>query len=314
MTSVSDSSLWAITTYYNPLEYRSRRENFRVFRDLLPVPLLAVEYSTGSPQLEPCDADILVQLRGRDVMWQKERLYNIAREHLPPECRYVLWLDCDIAFSGEDWPQRVRDALESYAFIQPFDRLALLQEGARPPVQHEAQVLDWRTSLVALIAGGVDPRAIYGKWGVSLTMKYAHGIAWAARREICDQFTFYDRLIVGGGDKAFTAALFGQHETLAPTFAFDEPYRSDYLSWAATAHAVAGGSLGFIEATACHLWHGAIALRGYDDRQEKLRDAGFKAMNDLGLDPESGCWRWITDKPALHEHVRNHFIRRQEDG
>ena len=310
----TDESLWAITTYFNPVRYKSRRENFRLFRELLPVPLIAVEYSTDEFELEKGDADILIQLKGTDVFWVKERLYNIARRHLPAHCEQVVWLDCDIAFSGADWPQLVKDALRRHALVQPFRRLALLGPHVRPPHERDDQVIDWRTSLVRFLEQGADPRSVYSAWGTSITLKYAHGIAWAARRTLCDSFDFYDRLITGGGDKVFTAAVFGQHELVAPTFAFEDRYRRDYLQWAAQLHGLVNGSLGHVNATAYHLWHGAISNRGYDNRQVLLHAAGFNAMDDLALDPVTGCWRWATDKPELQAFVRGHFIGRREDG
>jgi hypothetical protein len=310
----TDDSLWAITTYFNPVRYRSRRENFRLFRELLPVPLIAVEYSIDEFELGERDADVLIQLRGRDVLWVKERLYNIARRHLPPHCEQVLWLDCDIALGGTDWPEQVKEALRSHALVQPYRRLELLGPRVRPPPDRDDQVIDWRTSLVDFLAQGANPASVYSAWGTSLTLKYAHGIAWAARRSLCDQFEFYDRLIVGGGDKVFTAAVFGQHELVAPTFAFDDRYRRDYLQWAGAVNRLVNGSLGSVDTSAYHLWHGAISNRGYDDRQNKLYAAGFSAMHDLALDTATGCWRWASDKPALHEYVRSHFIRRREDG
>ena len=313
-TMKSDDTLWAITTYFNPLRYRSRRRNFLIFRELLPIPLIALEYAVGDFDLQDGDADILVQMRGRDVLWQKERLYNVARRHLPPHCEQVLWIDCDVVIDGPDWPSQLKACLQAHALVQPFHRLGLLGPKVRPPPERDDQVMDWRRSLVAFLAQDGDASNLFAHWGTSLKLKYAHGIAWAARRSVCDRFEFYDRLIVGGGDKAFTAAVFGRHDVIAPTFAFDEDYRRDYLQWAGTLREAIDGSLGHLEATAYHLWHGAISNRGYDDRQRKLEAAGFLAMEDLAIDPDTGCWRWATRKPDLHEHVRGHFIRRQEDG
>jgi hypothetical protein len=51
--------------------YRRRSANFRVFRERLGVPLLAVELAYGERfELGEGDAEILVRLRGRDVLWQ----------------------------------------------------------------------------------------------------------------------------------------------------------------------------------------------------------------------------------------------------
>jgi len=161
-----------------------------------------------------------------------------------------------------------------------------------------------------------DPGAVtlFGKWGTSLQKKYSHGFAWAARREIVDRFEFYDRMIVGGGDKAFTAPLFRQQDVFAPSFAFDLDHRRDYLAWAGSLSDLVDGSIGCVDANAYHLWHGTLSDRSYDNRQMELHAAGFRALEDIRIDEVTGCWRWATDKPALHEHVRRHFIGRREDG
>ena len=94
--------LWAVTSYFNPAGYRRRKANYRVFRERLPLPLLTVEWSpTGQFELQPGDADILIQLTGGDVMWQKERLLNIGVERLPSQCKHVAWVDCDLVFERE---------------------------------------------------------------------------------------------------------------------------------------------------------------------------------------------------------------------
>ena len=52
--------LWAITSYFNPMGYRRRLENYRIFREHLQVPLLTVELGYGRAlDLNHGDADIL---------------------------------------------------------------------------------------------------------------------------------------------------------------------------------------------------------------------------------------------------------------
>ena len=80
--------LWAITSYFNPGGYRRRLANYRVFRERLNVPLVAIELAFGPEfELREGDAEILMQLRDGDILWQKERLLKsrAARfaKHLP---------------------------------------------------------------------------------------------------------------------------------------------------------------------------------------------------------------------------------------
>ena len=45
MADSRSGNLWAITCYFNPVGYRRRLENYRMFRQRLKVPLVAVELS-----------------------------------------------------------------------------------------------------------------------------------------------------------------------------------------------------------------------------------------------------------------------------
>ena len=86
----SMDDVWAITCYFNPVGYRSRLANYRVFRRHLSVPLVTVELAYDAEfHLDRDDAEIMIQVRGGDVLWQKERLLNIALAALPRACRTV---------------------------------------------------------------------------------------------------------------------------------------------------------------------------------------------------------------------------------
>ena len=96
------SDLWTITSYFNPVRYARKLENYRAFRRRLNVPLVAVElFYDSKPELTKSDADILIQISGRDVLWQKERLLSIALRSVPDHCDKVAWLDCDLLFDAE---------------------------------------------------------------------------------------------------------------------------------------------------------------------------------------------------------------------
>ena len=123
MAELSGATLWAITSYFNPVGYRRRIENYRVFRQRLTVPLVTVELSfDGIFQLQRTDADVLVQIHGGDVMWQKERLLNIALQWLPSTCEKIAWLDCDVIFARHDWAELANRALDEYLSPPPLSR------------------------------------------------------------------------------------------------------------------------------------------------------------------------------------------------
>jgi len=124
---------WAITSYFNPMRYKRRFSNYKVFRKNLNLPLVAVELAYSNTfELQEGDADILVQLRGGAVLWQKERLLNAALQALPKRCRKVAWLDCDIIFQMVNWADAAGQLLDRVAMIQPFKRAHYLHPDQGP--------------------------------------------------------------------------------------------------------------------------------------------------------------------------------------
>jgi hypothetical protein len=113
--------MWAITSYFNPVRYRRRLSNYRIFRANLGVPLVAVELSfDGHFELTGDDADILIQLSGGAVLWQKERLLNLAIKAVPPDVKRIAWFDCDVILKRADWVDEAKRQLNKCNAIQLF--------------------------------------------------------------------------------------------------------------------------------------------------------------------------------------------------
>ena len=197
---MTDPRLWAITAYFNPCRYRTRLANFRTFRAHLGAPLVAVELAYGGDfDLEPGDADVLIRLRGRDVLWQKERLLNVAIDSIPEACEAVAWLDCDILFADPDWVPHALDALQDAPVIQPFDRVCDLPRGWHPGQPRSAEAEAGRVSLARAMQMGALPLEIFRTRGASMKLRYSPGHAWAARRDLLARHGLYDAMIMGGG-------------------------------------------------------------------------------------------------------------------
>ncbi len=312
MSGHSDD-LWAITAYFNAAGFARRRENYRRFRQHLNVPLLAVELAYGQDfELGPADAEILIQFRGRDVLWQKERLLNLALQALPPSCTKVVWLDCDIIFESPDWSERARRRLDDIALLQPFSHARFLPSGWLPgcPVPADARL---RHPPACLIAMGASPAAAVAYTNDKLVqMDYTPGMAWAARREVL-RHGLYDACVVGGGDGAIMRAAFGFAEMTTELQAMNPARREHYLAWAAAFHDAVRGGVGFVDGDILHLWHGHVHHRRYLGRHRDFEPFGFDPATDIAVD-DNGGWRWNSDKPDMHAFVRDYFASRNEDG
>jgi hypothetical protein len=301
--------LWAVAAYFNPAGSARRLANYRAFRRALRVPLATVELAFGPGfELGPGDADLLLQHRGRDVMWQKERLLNLALAALPPACEAVAWLDADIAFARPDWPGLTLAALEQHALVQPFNAV----HDATATVD-AADAASWggptRRSLASVLATGEMAAAQVATARIATDWRCAVGLAWAARRELLERHGLYDAAIVGGGDRAILCAALGAWDGLAGRNALNARQLDHYRAWAEPFFASVGGKIGCAGGALLNMVHGSRGRRAYAERHAGLSRFGFDPAVDLALD-EAGFWRWGSDRPGLHAYVRDYLLER----
>jgi hypothetical protein len=306
--------LWGITAFFNPAGYTSRRNNYRLFRQQLNVPLLTVELSfNGQFELMPEDADILVRKTVGDVMWQKERLLNIALEALPAECQKVVTLDCDIIFQRADWADQVCRQLEQVPLLQPFSMMHHLPRCvSREQWEIEATGVV-RPSVVWLISQGMSAAECLGNPAAGFPGVRSPGHAWAARRELLARHGFYDACIIGGGDTALACAAYGVFEILPKLHAENEPAFQHYLRWAEPFFDAVRGQVSLVQGDVLHLWHGEFTDRRVRQRHRDLAAFQYNPTMDITL-TDNGCWRWNSPKWSMHDYVADYFFSRNEDG
>ena len=310
----TDSGLWAITSYFNPVGYNRRLTNYRSYRRLLNVPLITVELSFGTPfELEAGDADVLIQLRGQSVLWQKERLLNVAMQYLPTSCEIVAWIDCDVVFKDETWVKKACKQLEYYPLVQLFTDLYDLGKDVDPEsIDLEPKNAAGR-SLGGVLAGRTFSSGRVNNGSPRLIGGPLMGLAWAGRREVIEAVGFYDACILGSGVRAMGSAALAQYEEVARYLRMNPAQEDHYLRWARKWHDFIGGNIGVLETPLLHLWHGETEHRGYASRHEQFTRFEFDPVNDLAID-DCGCWRWNSPKSEMHQFVKEYFASRKEDG
>jgi hypothetical protein len=311
MPQAKNNGMWAVTAYFNPMRYTRRRENYTVFRRYLDIPLLAVELAHEDDfQLADADADLLIQLRGGDVLWQKERLLNLAMRALPPDCRRVVCLDCDIVFESADWLERTARQLDRSLLVQPFSHLRRMPRDWTP-ADGPAAPAGSLSSPAYLVAGGVPFDTCLGM--PAEQVKCSTGTAWAAPRDLLQRYGFYDTCVIGGGDSAFVRAAYGRFDDAMRLQHMNAARRQHYMSWAQPFHAAVAADVSFVEGNLLHLWHGSPDDRRYRARLEKFEKYQFDPYVDVVTD-DSGVWRWSSGKTDMHAYVRGYFAARREDG
>lgn len=303
-------SLWGVAAYFNPLEYRTRREHFRAFRDRSRdqgLRLVVVECALPDADfdLSEDDADIMVRCRSDAVLWQKERLLNIGFSHLPGDCDKVVWMDADILLMDDHWMDSVSALLEQYMVVQPFRRLFQVPRGI-PLDDARSPAPSWVVSEgAASLYASADPG--------TFQMAGRPGFAMAARRSLVRDAGLYDRMIVGGGDSLFFGACLGMRieENLFLRHGNHESLVADSSTWVSRVFAAVRGSVFFHDQDCLHGWHGDPPNRFYAERRQLLRNVD--CMKDIVHAPD-GPWRFAVHRPDIQRDLRAYFLLRDEDG
>lgn len=300
--------LWVVTAYFNPAGYAARRRNYAAF--LRPfteggVPHLLAHCAFGEAPFDALDGEPGLRIRARDVLWQKERLLNLAIAALPPSCTKVAWVDADVLFTNSNWLLETSRLLDRFVLVQPYGERIHLP----PATAATAGTEDRLPGIVRRCAGDPivvrEPYEIHG----------ATGLAWAAQRSLLDRCGLYDACIIGGGDHAIAHASYGdwQSKCVAALIGLETPAHRHFRNWAERWHAGVRGSIAHVPGTVLHLWHGERAHRHYSLRHKQQKHYGFDPTTDL-CRGETGCWEWASDKPALHAWAARYFTERREDG
>ncbi len=313
---MSAPGLWAITSYFNPLGYKRRLANYRAFHARLGVPVIAVELGTARGyELTDADAELLVRVPQGAVVWQKERLLNLALRSLPEECAAAAWIDADVIFGNHEWPHLAMRELDRVPLVQLFEGLYHVRptwrEDSGMPRAEEA--LMRQHSMASAIAREGDARGPLGGATARGRGAASPGVAWAARRDLLDELGFYDGCIIGGGDTALACAAYGCTDVVERLHSMNAAMASRYRAWAERFHERVGGNVAYIPGDLFHLWHGHLTERGASTRHEGLAPFAFDPNRDVVVNPH-GAWDWATDKGPMHAYVREYFASRNEDG
>ncbi|RTL49746.1 MAG: hypothetical protein EKK40_15520 [Bradyrhizobiaceae bacterium] len=306
--------MWAITSYFNPAGFRSRAPNYRIFRDNLKIPLVTVELSfDGRFELTEKDADILVQISGGAVLWQKERLLNLALKSVPAGVDNIVWIDGDVIFERSDWVEEAERKLAEFNVVQLLsDQVDLAPEDHHTNFDYADTPASGHGVVSMIHEGRFNPSNVTAP-AAKNRRSFAWGLAWAGRRHILEEHGFYDAMIVGGATRGVVSAMYGDFDKVIEGCLFTPAYARHYLDWARPFHAAVGGKIGFVPGRLYHLWHGEIENRNYAGRYRGLADCNFDPYADLVVG-SNGVWQWARPRPDLEKFLMDHFISRAEDG
>jgi hypothetical protein len=276
-----------ITTHYNPAGFRRLRETWYEWQPTIGDVITMELAIDREPEIAGSN---VVRGDARNILWQKERLINLAIEQLPPSVRTVAWVDHDIVFENPNWlieSQRMID--DGMHCVQPFTNIHYQDRNGK---------VERKTKGAASVAlSGKNPDT-------------GPGGAWVASRDWLESIGgLYDRNIVGGGDSVFFEAVSKQRTNYQKRQT--EAARANASRWL---DAVADVHYACLPGVVRHLWHGNMANRQYVNRDIILSRFGFDPDYHITID-SNGLLAWtVAASQEFREAVAEYFAGRREDG
>ena len=307
---MSTDELTVITTYFNPYGFKSRKVNYDVFLKGIQdagVRCLTIEWAMDGHDFELPEGPDVMHIRCNTLLWQKERMINLAAATLPDSCKYVAWLDADIIFENTNWVADTLRVMKTCNVAQMFE---VAENLPAPDAVNPA--IEEHTSFASVVSKSksVLYQNVYHIHGHT-------GYGWVARKELFDKVGLYEYSITGSSDHYMAHAFVNVWSSgcLQIQMCRNENLFNHFVEWAERANEVIKGSLGVVPGRIKHLWHGTTPNRQYGQRNKVVNSLGFNPYTDLKIVPgELIQWADNFNKPMLANYFQYYFIGRLEDG
>ena len=302
--------LCIISTYYNPCNYKSKKENFDKFLYSLidsELHFIIIESVFENEEFTLQKHKNIKRIRGKHLMWQKERLLNIALKFVPKKCSKIAWLDCDVLFENADWAVKTSTLLNCFNVIQPFEHAIRLPKNCLE-YNHEGFIYEGFASIYKRFPNLL----LKGDFGL-----HGHtGFCWASHKNYILKHGLYDCCISGSGDHMMAHAFCGDWDRdsrcIRRIFGDNKEYYFHFTSWAKSIYPLIRAKMTFVEGSVLHLWHGEIENRKYTDRNKLLENIGYCPTKDLKLG-KNQCWEWRRTSFLIENDMKDYFFSRKED-
>jgi hypothetical protein len=333
---VVNEPLYVITTLFNPIRFKSRWKHYQRFAQYVQDSggvLYTVEASFGEREeavaeyaphktIDPRRAwtdcpSRYTRVRTSSELWVKENLINIGISRLPPDWKYVAWIDADVMFARPNWVGETIQQLQHYKVLQMFSEVADLGPRYATIQRHRGFAWCYHHGIPPQqqMPGGYYYQPLPDVEQPTHIMWHP-GFAWAARREaIEDLGGLMDFAILGAADNHMANSLIGNgahsvHAKIHPV------YRARVLSWQEKADRHIRRNLGYVSGLLVHYWHGRKVDRRYWDRWKILTELQYNPDTDIQFD-----WNGVlklTDRGdhrsiQLRDRIMQYFRQRNED-
>ena len=296
--------VWAITPLYQFFSTGEghREKNFIKFRDNLArqgVKLAVMEITTEDlPFVLKCDdADMVVQLKTKSVLWHKERAINLMIPMLPPACKYVAWFDADCILLNDDWPDQGIEKLKTHCAVQLCSKIQYMEKDGSNGLPRGTYLYNTYNKAHQLNFPG--------------RTEGAPGFCWMMNRDLIQRIKLYDKAIIGGGDILFASTMI--HKSLGKNMlcgGTPNGRYKDFISWSTSIRQeIKNKKATYLDNDSQHLWHDERKYRVYGARHYILLHEGFHPKRDLEIEKKTDLY--ILKNERIEKLLKTYFWFRE---
>lgn len=285
--------LAVITCHFNFCGYNKPKASLlRFLRQMSTagIPVYGAEAFLDKPATSGIHGWTQIKAHEANILWQKERLLNLAERLVPAEFDKIAWIDPDVWFDNPRWHEQCDKMLDSFNVVQPFSFASWTgPDGA---------VCMRKPSMLA--HGRPDPMTSHA------------GLAMAARRGLWKEARgLYELCVAGSGDVAMACAFLGSKLPLdhMKILGGGPSSRALYSQWADLASKWAGGKTAACPGSVIHEWHGP---RNHASKHDCIRE--LDAARHLGFTASKLLGFTASAPQELKQGVAKLFEDRAEDG
>lgn len=256
-----------ICSYFNFTNNNLRKQLYIDFRKNFDHPLITIEIALDKHNFFIEDSHKILA-NSSNLLWQKERSFNIILEDLSDKYDKIVWVDTDIIFHNDNWLNELDKALDQHLMVQSFESVFERENSNNKGLNANSWAKCFND---------------YKKNNIEIPEYYALGLSWGINRS-CIHHGFFDQHILGSNDALQIIAILGDcfnnqlFKNCTPgliqswiNYSKQIPYYPSY-------------DIGYCSGKVEHMYHGQTYHRGYQTREKLLAQHNFDPNKHIELD------------------------------
>lgn len=280
-----------ICSYFNFFNDEKIKKNYFEFRKKFKHNILTLECSLNNFVIED---SIKIKANSANILWQKERCFNILLNRIDDKVDKIIWLDTDIIFQDENWISEAEKLLDNYCFIQPFSQVF--------------EKNNQRTSENTILNCNSYAKCLRDKIDKDFKIPNdkALGLTWGIRREFLKN-GFFDKHILGNNDSIQLCAFKGDYFNKSITVYGTNGLKKEFIKYVEKLPDFDINSFSYCKGKIEHIYHGKILNRGYLERELLLKKLNYEPLKDISID-KNGLYK--IESELMNKELIKYFLRR----